>query len=244
MIRHHVLRLLLVSACALAFSPLGRAADPEVKPLPSIDGTWRWNFTMPDGTVSRPKLILETEDGKLSGSTSFRPGNDAPITNVVFQGNLLRFQVVRERGGKPIITSYAGVWSGKFIRGKVQSNWSGEPQSYDWEAERAHEGAEGTWKWAATFRGRKFEARVKLQQEGELLTGSVPGSGRGGRRIRITEGSVQNGEVYFEIERGAGETKVLTIYKGKLTGDTIKGTIETVVGGKKTEAPWEAHRID
>jgi hypothetical protein len=236
-----VLGTLLV---ALGLQPAARGAVEEPPPVPSIDGTWRWTFVMPDGTVSQPKLILETEDGQLGGTTSFRPGSDLAITNAVLAGNQLRFQVVRRRFDQEILTTYSGTWLGKVIRGKVESNWSGEKQTYDWEAVRAHEGAEGLWKWTASFRGRKFEARIKLDQDGEILTGAVPGSGRGRRRIRITEGSVKNGEVYFEIDRGAGETRVLSIYRGKQTGDTIKGTIETIAGGRTAEAVWLAHRAD
>lgn len=199
---------------------------------------------MPDGATAQPKLLLETEDGNLTGTTSFRPGSEVSITNVVLQGNQLRFQVFRRRGEQEIVTTYSGVWSGRFIRGKIESNWAGEKQSYDWEAIRSHEGAEGVWRWAGVFRGRKFEAKIKLEQDGEVLTGSVPGSGRGPRRIRIKHGTIKAGEVYFEIERGTGENKILNIYRGKQAGDTIKGSIETIAGGKKVEAPWEAHRRD
>jgi len=199
---------------------------------------------MPDGANSQVKLVLETEDGKLGGTTSFRPGSEAAITSVSLVGNQLRFQVIRFRGDRQIITTYSGAWNRNRIIGSVESNWAGDNQRYSWEATRAHEGAEGLWKWTASFRGRKFEARVKLEQDSELLTGVVPGPSRGGRRVRISNGSIQNGEVYFEIERGTGENKVLTVYQGKQSGDTIKGTITTFVGGRKAETPWLARRSD
>ena len=218
-------------------------AEGNAQPTSTIDGTWRWSFTMPDGTVAKPKLLLEMEEGKLTGTTSFRPGSETAITNAMLVGNQVRFQVVRERDGQPIVTTYWGAWSGKIIKGKVESNWAGAKQVYDWQAERAHEGAEGIWKWIASFRGRKYEARVKLEQEGEKLTGYLPGFGRV-RRIPIKNGSIKNGDIYFEVERGTGENKVVTVYKGKQTGDTIKGTIESEVDGKKQEVKWEAKRPD
>ena len=236
-----------LAGCLLIFLNVLRAAtaaDSEAPAVPSIDGTWRWTFVMPDGATSQPKLVLETEDGHLVGTTAFRPGAEAPITNAVLSGNQLRFQVVRQRQDRQIVTTYRGTWTGKVIRCKVESNWAGDNQTYDWEATRAHEGAEGLWKWTTTFRGRKYEARVKLEQEGELLTGVMPAPSRGGRRIRISEGLVKNGEVYFEVERGTGENKVLSIYRGKQTRDTIKGTIETLVGGRKAETPWLARRSE
>ncbi|MFO1497260.1 MAG: hypothetical protein U1G07_02495 [Verrucomicrobiota bacterium] len=243
------LHLLLLCTAFLVWPAQAAAPEPEPESpaapvTPSIDGTWRWTFTMPDGTTSQPKLVLETEEGRLTGSTSFRPGTEIGITNVTLAANRLRFQVIRRRGEREIITTYSGLWSGKVIRGKIESNWAGETRSYDWEATRAHEGAEGVWKWTTTFRGRRYEARVKLEQDGEVLTGVVPGSGRGGRRLHISNGSVKNGDVYFEIERGTGDAKVLVIYQGKQTGDTIKGTIETHAGDRKAEAPWTARRAD
>lgn len=207
-----------------------------------IEGTWRWTFTMPDGTITRPRLVLEAEDGHLTGTTSFRPGNEASITNVSWNGQQLSFQVVRRRDNRDIITTYQGTWSGKTIRGQVESNWDGTSRTYPWEAQRNHEGAEGVWRWITTVRGRQVSSRIKLEQEGEVLTGSVPGSGRGARRVRLSRGSIKDGEIYFEIERGAGASRVVTIYKGTQSGDTIRGTIETLAAGRKLETAWVAHR--
>jgi hypothetical protein len=245
---HHSKSLKGRIGCAvilLSAAVLGHAAEPDHAILPgSIDGTWRWSFTMPDGATSRPTLNLETEDGKLAGTNSFRPGSEIAITNALLSGDQIQFQVIRQRDGREIVTRYSGTWSGRFIHGKVESNWAGQPQSYNWDAERAHDGAEGVWKWMTSVRGRKVEARVKLEQDGDLLTGYVPGTGRGLRRLHIRNGSVQNGEIHFEIERGAGENKVLTVYQGKQSGDTIKGTVEIIRAGKKSEVPWEATRPD
>jgi hypothetical protein len=237
---------LLVHSLALILVALGEpvgAAEEKEEAVPTLDGTWRWTFTMPDGTTSRPKLTLTTAHGGLSGTNSFRPGTETPITNAVLNGQDLRFQVIREREGQEIVTTYSGKWSGKTIKGKIESNWAGETQSYDWEAQRAHNGIEGTWKWPVTFDTRKFDARVDLEQDGETLTGTMPGFGRR-RKIEIKNGSIKNGEVYFETERGAEEDKVVTIYKGKQTGDTIKGTIETTVDGEERKNAWEAKRVD
>ncbi|MCI0534950.1 MAG: hypothetical protein L0Z50_06965, partial [Verrucomicrobiales bacterium] len=214
-----------------------------VRTAQTIDGIWRWTFTMPDGTTARPKLILETDNGKLWGTSSFRPGSETPVTNIVFNGNLLRFQVIREREGRQIVTTYTGQWSGKTLQGKVESDWAGDKQVYDWEAQRAHEGAEGTWRWPVTIRGRKLEMRVDMEQDGQFLTGHIPGFGRR-RKIEIKNGSIKDGEVYFEVERGTGAEKVVTSYKGQQTGDIIKGTIETTIDGKEQKTPWQARRSE
>jgi len=223
----------IVYGLALLLCPFhqpAHAAETSGKTTPAIDGTWRWTFTMPDGTTSRPKLILATENGKLTGTTSFRPGTETSITNAILRGDELSFQVIRKREDQEIITTYTGKWSGK--------------QSYDWEAQRAHEGAEGTWKWPVTFRGRKLDARVDLEQDDDILTGTMPVFGRGRSKIEIKNGSIINGEIYFEVERGPAENKIVTKYTGKQTGDKIKGTIETTVDGEERKSDWEAKRVD
>jgi len=83
---------------------------------------------------------------------------------------------------------------------------------------------------------------VELEQEGEKLTGKTVGSRFGA--APISNGSITNNEVYFEIERTFGEFKNITKYQGKQTGDTIKGTMESEVEGEERVIDWEATRED
>jgi hypothetical protein len=94
------------------------------------------------------------------------------------------------------------------------------------------------------LRGRKFEARVDLEQDGEVLTGMMPVFGRGRTKIEIKNGSIKNGEVYFEAKRGPADNKLITKYTGKQTGDKIKGTIETTIDGEERKSDWDAKRVD
>jgi len=257
--------LLGILGCAaslgfVAFGPSARAAEGDPNIAPTLEGTWRWTFTMPDGTTTRPKLKFTVEDGQLSGTTSFRAGTEIPVTNILVNGDQLSFQVVRRRNGEAVLTSYTGKWSERTIKGKIESNWAGENQSYDWLAERAHIGVEGVWRWTNSFftgrggggggggrggggRGRGFESRVELEQEGDRITGKTVGNRFGGP-VAISNGSITNNEVYFEIERTFGETKYLTKYQGKQSGDTIKGTMESEIEGEERVIDWEATRED
>src|SRR5260221_14225619 len=93
-------------ACLFILARLTEAAEEEDKavdkPAPTITGTWRWNFTMPDGTTTRPKLLLTVEDGRVLGTTSYRAGTETPITNAGVDGEELRFQVGRQRDGQDV----------------------------------------------------------------------------------------------------------------------------------------------
>lgn len=233
----------------VSFASLLWAADaPPPKPPHALDGSWRWTFTMPDGTTARPKLVLSVEDGKLTGTTSFRSDTEMPITNAVLKGDQLSFQVIRERDGQPIVTTYTGKWDSNAIKGKIQSNWAGKTQSYDWEALRGHHGVEGTWRWMVRFGRGEFPVRVELEQSGETVTGSMPaGGGRTRQKTPIQNGVFTNGVVYFEIERNrfGSDEKFITMYEGLQTGDTLTGwTSYTNFDGELTEDPWKAKRVD
>jgi len=243
-----------------ALIPFASGAEGDAKTAPTLEGTWRWTFTMPDGTTTRPKLKFTVEEGQLFGTTSFRAGTEAPVTNILVNGDQLSFQVIRRRNGEDVMTTYNGTWSENAIKGKIESNWAGEKQAFDWIAERAHIGVEGVWRWTNSFwsgrgggggggqggrgggRGRGFESRVELEQEGEKLTGKTIGSRFG--NAPISNGSITNNEVYFEIERTFGEFKNVTKYQGKQTGDTIKGTMESEIEGEERVIDWEATRED
>jgi hypothetical protein len=248
----------VVVALIVAVGLAAQDSEPELQPEPvSIDGAWRWDFVMPDGTVTRPRLTLTTSDGALSGTTSFRPGSECAITNVTLQGDRLRYQVFRERNGVLTTTTYTGIWSGKLIHGKIESNWAGPMQSFDWEAIRSHAGVEGVWTWQNSFTsparanaspgrggrvGLDIPTRVLLRQENERVTGKA--FPRLGRSIPIAHGSITNNDVYFEIERTYRTNSILVKYHGKQTGDAISGSMELEMNGRTRKADWEAKRLD
>lgn len=258
-------RFLLTSLAATlatgAFLTLrGVSADaPALAKAPTLEGTWRWNFVMPDGTTNRPKLRFTVDEGNLFAKTSFRPGTETPVTNLLVSGDQVTFQVIRRRPDRDVVTTYTGKWDEKAIKGKIETDWAGDKQTFDWEATRAHHGVEGVWRWTNSFfggfggggggggrgpggRGRGFESRVELEQEGERITGKTLSSR--GPSVTITNGVFTNGVIYFEIERTFFETRSLTKHTGKVTGDTIKGTLESEINGEDREIDWEATRVD
>jgi hypothetical protein len=216
---------------------LSLAAAPD-----SVTGTWRWKLTMPDGSEVQPRLKLKQEGSELTGTSALRAGTETAITNGSVKGDEIRFEVVRERNGAAAVTRYSGKREFDVIRGKVESNWSGEFTAYDWEARRAS-GIDGPWKWTNWFGDRPFESRVTLKLEGEKLTGSVPGF-RGGRSSTITNGTFKEGEIYFEVERRRDDSRSVTKHIGTLEGETIVGTIESTFGGTPRTNDWDAVRAD
>jgi hypothetical protein len=103
----------------------------------------------------------------------------------------------------------------------------------------------GTWKWKTKFGkdgGKEIERTMKLELKGDKLTGTVSGFGKQGTDTKIEDGSFKNGELSFTTTVERGDMKFTTKYSGKLTGDTIKGTITSERGGKENKQDWEAKR--
>src|SRR2546423_4778520 len=227
--------VVIALACGV-FSAEETAQDP------SLEGIWKWTFTMPDGSQVTPRLELKQEAGQWTGSTRFRPGADASITNLTVNGNEFAFEVARERDGRVVLTRYTGMWSSNTIKGKILSNWSGDEQSYDWEAHRST-GASGAWKWSSTFGGgSRIETRLTLKQEAEKLTGKIT-SARGGESD-IKKGKIKNGDLSFEVERERDGETLVSRYHGKLSGNKIQGKMELNFFGEPRTNNWEAVRAD
>ncbi len=98
----------------------------------------------------------------------------------------------------------------------------------------------GTWKWSFTGQnGQTRETTLKLKLEGEKLTGSV--SGRNGDTA-IDDAKIKGEEISFSVTREFNGNKMTAKYNGKLSGDTIKGKVETERDGEKRSRDWEAKR--
>jgi hypothetical protein len=99
----------------------------------------------------------------------------------------------------------------------------------------------GTWTWSFTTpNGNTINQSLKLKLDGDKLTGAVVG--RQGREAAIEEAKLTGNEVSFQVKRERQGNTLVTKYKGKISGDTIKGTIESNAGGENRTRDWEAKR--
>jgi hypothetical protein len=98
----------------------------------------------------------------------------------------------------------------------------------------------GTWKWIVNFGGEDREFAVKLKADGDKLTGKFVSPN--GTETDIEDGKYKDGEVTFKVTRERDGNKFITKYKGKVSGDTIKGTSERERDGEIRSRDWEAKR--
>ena len=98
----------------------------------------------------------------------------------------------------------------------------------------------GTWKWTVTNNDQKRDMTLKLKLEGDKLTGAVVG--RQGNETKIEDASFKDGAVSFTVTRERNGQKMTSKYSGKISGDTLKGKIESERDGKPQSRDWEATR--
>lgn len=107
----------------------------------------------------------------------------------------------------------------------------------------------GTWKWMAPANpdGQIPDITFALKLEGDTLTGTRTTSA--GTATVLTNGVVKGDEISFETphhETSFPKGKVtFTTYSGKLSGDTIKGTVAIYINGKIFNSrEWEIKRVE
>ena len=104
----------------------------------------------------------------------------------------------------------------------------------------------GTWTWSQPGRngGPERKSTLKLKLEGEKVTGTLTAPGRGGESsdVAISEGKLKGDEISFAVTREVGGNKFTAKYNGKISGDSIKGKVETERNGQPQSRDWEAKR--
>ena len=98
----------------------------------------------------------------------------------------------------------------------------------------------GTWKWTLNFNGQDRDFAVKLKADGDKLTGKFVSPN--GDETDIEDGKYKDGEVSFKVTRERDGNKFVIKYKGKVSGDTIKGKSEFERNGETQSRDWEAKR--
>src|SRR5882672_8036340 len=59
------------------------------------------------------------------------------ISDGLIKGNEVTLKVTREQDGKTQVSKFKGTLKGDTIKGKIDSDWSGEMRNYPWNAKRS-----------------------------------------------------------------------------------------------------------
>jgi hypothetical protein len=99
----------------------------------------------------------------------------------------------------------------------------------------------GTWKWTTRSPNGDIETTLTLESKDGKLAGAY--SNQFGDAA-ISNVSVRDDVIAFDVVRELGGNKFVVKYHGKLDGDTIKGTLEAAGpdGGEPMKLDWNAKR--
>ena len=99
----------------------------------------------------------------------------------------------------------------------------------------------GTWQWTTRSPNGEIPTTLKLELKDGKLAGAY--SNQFGDTA-ISNASLHDDEIAFEVVRDFGGGKYVVKYHGKLEGDAIKGTIEAPRpdGGEPLKLEWHATR--
>jgi hypothetical protein len=104
----------------------------------SATGTWKWSFEIPGGQTLEPSAKLAQDGDKLSGALTIGD-SERPISEGAIKGAEVSFKVLSKRDDRTVTSNYHGTLSGDTIKGKWDSDWTGEVVTRDWEAKRFKE---------------------------------------------------------------------------------------------------------
>ncbi len=100
----------------------------------------------------------------------------------------------------------------------------------------------GAWALKVQRPGRPVqESTLKLEKNGDQFVGAITdGQGRTGS---IKDLQLKGSDISFRVETEREGQKFTFVYKGKLTGDTIKGTVAAKIAGRDMNLDFDGKRM-
>jgi hypothetical protein len=112
------------------------AAGSSASTSANAEGLWKWVIVLDSGESHDLSLRLKQEGEKLSGVVIIGD-NESPISDGLVKDNEVTLKVTREHEGKTQVSKFKGTLEGDSIKGKIDSDWSGEMRNYAWNAKRS-----------------------------------------------------------------------------------------------------------
>lgn len=82
----------------------------------------------------------------------------------------------------------------------------------------------GEWEMTSEGRQGPRTTNIKIEQDGEKITVTMPGM-RGGGEIKA-EGTIKGNDIEWSITRSTQRGEFTIIYKGTVEGNTMSGTVQ------------------
>ncbi len=102
----------------------------RITSLADAAGTWRMDFTTPDGTTRNPEFELKEKDGKASLKFNVQEENtgDAKVSNIEFEDGVLTFDVALDFNGQELQLTYEMEIMGDELEGSMRFEFAEIPE--------------------------------------------------------------------------------------------------------------------
>jgi hypothetical protein len=99
----------------------------------------------------------------------------------------------------------------------------------------------GVWRWSVSTQKGDRPYTLRLKQNFQEVSGQV--TIPEGRRIRIKEAELRGDRLNFAVKYDEGNRqKVVMQFNGRVSGDTIQGSVEATDGALAGKYTWTARR--
>lgn len=120
-------------AKVLGEDPIGSASASVAR----LAGEWLCSMRGNDGQNFETRLILQADNGKLTGKLARSEDRWLPIENAQVKGNEVSWIIKRDRPDGSVLTYYiSGKVSGDAIQGTAKARLDGEERTAEWTARR------------------------------------------------------------------------------------------------------------
>ncbi len=205
-------------------------------------GTWTWVRAL-EGQEAQSALALSYKGGKLSGSYK-RQGQVVPIANGKLEKNEISFEADGKWNDQKVHGKFKGKLSADEINGTIEIVVEDGSLPLPWKAKRGIDADElaGTWKLMfARPNGRTAAPELRLSTDGGALKGTYQ-SARFGKHD-AKEIKLNGLELSWHVEFERDGQTIKAIYKGKLNGRRLKGSLVLDAGGRSSAVEFNGEKI-
>ena len=227
---------LSILAYMMFLSAAAGIASAQNKALGKWEVTIKFNEREMVSTLS----ITQNAEGAYTATWQRKrePGDEVrgenKITNIKLDGNKISFDMASKYGDNEWSSTYNGTIKGDQLTGKFSSDW-GEA---DANGIRVKAGVFGNWEFTSPGRGGQTRTRLLVLKEDMTGTYQMRDSD-----VAIKDMKVDGNAVSFKIDMSYGQNSFTMEFKGKLTGDELKGEWGTPRGSREAVGKRAGEKI-
>lgn len=223
----------------IAFGNSDRTREWEARKVAGpadVLGLWKFKLERPDREPIETSMRITREGGELKGLYT-HPRGESQAKSIKVDGDVLSFELSGEldNGGEYHVV-YRGKVSGDVYKGRLEYRFGDRDGTMDFVGHREPKKAAqveiaGTWIFAVPGRdGETRERKIVITRDGEKLKAVYSGQ-RGEREAKAVE--LKGDTLTLDFSRESDRGSFVAIYKGKVSGDSIKGTLTFKFGDRE-----------